>query len=142
MKNHSNIFQTVLKLLIMLLFSNTLSAQQTHFSQYFSNPLELNPALTGYFEGRFRLSSVYRSQWAQDGNPFITVAASAETRLLHDRTKGKLGIGVLFNSDRSNNSAYAISSGGLSLAYNIPIDDNERIELERCSINISKRRNV
>lgn len=121
--------KTVIPVIAILCLAITSYAQQTHFSQYFSNPLELNPALTGYYEGGIRLSSVHRRQWAQDGNPFITVAASAETRLLKESAKGKLGIGMMFNSDRSNNDVYSINSGGFSVAYNIPIDQDERIEL-------------
>ena len=37
--------------------------QDPHFSQFFSSPLTLNPALTGKFDGVFRAAGNYRDQW-------------------------------------------------------------------------------
>ena len=108
---------------------NHVTAQQYHFSQYFSSPLSINPALTGYYDGTIRVTSVYRNQWSQDGNPFNTVAASAETRLFQQKIDGKLGIGLMFNSDKSNGDALSTNIGTFSAAYNLPLDADGNIEL-------------
>jgi len=53
-------------LLTLLLFPGIVSvslAQDPNFSQFFASPLTLNPALTGKFDGNFRLAGNYRNQW-------------------------------------------------------------------------------
>ncbi len=49
-------------------------AQDVHFSQYFNSPLTLCPSNTGNFDGDWRVSANYRSQWSQIGKPFLTEA--------------------------------------------------------------------
>lgn len=115
--------------IILIGFCNYLNAQQYHFSQYFSSPLSVNPALTGYFDGNLRLTSVYRNQYAGDNNPFTTVSASAETKILQNTTLGKLGIGLMINSDRSNNNALSTNTASFSIAYNLPLDAEGNVEL-------------
>ena len=49
-----------------------------HFSQYYVYPSWLNPALTGAFDGDYRVSGIYRNQWNSIGSPFSTPGVSAE----------------------------------------------------------------
>ena len=44
------------------------------------NPVYLNPALTGNFEGDWRFSANQRSQWRSVSRPFNTIGISAENR--------------------------------------------------------------
>ena len=49
---------------LMTVFSATIAlAQDRHFSQFYSSPLTLNPALTGAFDGKYRVGTNYRDQW-------------------------------------------------------------------------------
>lgn len=69
--------------------STDLNAQDTHFSQYFSSPLQTNPALTGQINGNVRLNSLYRTQWnAFSKDAFSTQSFSADGRL------GSFGLGL------------------------------------------------
>jgi len=48
-------------------------SQDIHFTQFYASPLTLNPSLTGYFDGDWRISTNYRNQWrAIGGYPFTT----------------------------------------------------------------------
>lgn len=55
------------RLLTLLLFvtgAQALRAQvDPHFTQYYVYPSWLNPALTGAFDGDYRISGIYRNQW-------------------------------------------------------------------------------
>lgn len=53
-------------------------AQDIHFSQFYMNPVYLNPALTGNFDGDWRFSGNQRSQWRSVSRPFNTIGLSAE----------------------------------------------------------------
>ena len=86
----------------LILFSAFAEAQDPHFSQYHSSPLTLNPAMTGFFEGDFRLSGNYRQQWWSLGTPFITGTVSYEQRIMKAKLKNDVfGIGVLGLYDQS-----------------------------------------
>ena len=54
--------------------------QDIHFSQFNMNPVYLNPALTGNFDGDWRFTGNQRSQWRAVSRPYNTVAMSAENR--------------------------------------------------------------
>ena len=103
--------------------------QQYLYSQYFANPLSINPALTGHFEGSYRFSSITRSQWAEDGNPFRSLGVSFEKALLESSSSGKLGIGLLASSDNSNMDAFSVKRAALSVAYNMELDAEGNVEL-------------
>src|ERR1041385_2662566 len=49
---------------IFIFSANNFFAQDIHFSQFNENPMHINPAYTGMFDGLFRVTMNYRSQWA------------------------------------------------------------------------------
>lgn len=69
--------------LLWLLVGLSASGQDIHFSQFHLNPVYLNPALTGNFEGHWRFSGNQRSQWRSVSRPYNTIALSAENREEH-----------------------------------------------------------
>jgi len=116
-------------LLTLLLFTSLASAslaQDPNFSQFFASPLTLNPALTGKFDGIFRVAGNYRNQWPSINNAFVTKTASADVHLL----KGYLsdidrwGIGALFMNDQNGNGALVSNVFSLSTAYHKGLDED------------------
>ncbi|MEL7020288.1 MAG: PorP/SprF family type IX secretion system membrane protein [Bacteroidota bacterium] len=71
-------------LLIFFLFVAPfqLVAQDPYFAQFYTSPMQLNPAMIGVYEGQFRLAINYREQWGSilGDNPFRTMAASFDAR--------------------------------------------------------------
>lgn len=63
--------------------AQALHAQDPRFSQYYASPWNLNPALNGVFNGKWRATVNYRDQWGSflSPVPFRTYAASFEHRL-------------------------------------------------------------
>lgn len=103
-----------------LVLSVSAVAQDVHFTQYFSSPLTLNPALTGMVQCDLRLATNYRSQWSSvSSNPYITGSLSYDMATM----KGKLnngdavGIGVIMLYDKSGLGALTNITAGLSAAY-------------------------
>lgn len=73
------VVKTAWLMLVILGAGRPLSAQtDPHFSQYYVYPAWLNPALTGSFDGDYRLSGIYRTQWGNISSPFSTAGLSAE----------------------------------------------------------------
>ena len=75
--------------LAMLSSVNTASAQDIHFSQFFNCPLQLNPALTGPFNGDMRGVVIYKDQWrsVSAASPYKTVSASFDMRMMQKKWK-------------------------------------------------------
>lgn len=96
-------------------------AQDHHFTQFYAAPLQLNPALTGAFDGKYRVGGVYRDQWrALLDQPYQTFAFGADMRFAMNQTgsaKDKLGVGITFMNDRVNQIGFSTTQLGVSAAY-------------------------
>ncbi len=100
---------STLKLLkIILIFSIlsglhiSLHAQDVYFSQFFLNPVYMNPAYAGTMKVP-RAGVQYRNQWPAMNNAYTTYFASFDTYL----PKIKSGIGVLLFKDDQGNGIYS-----------------------------------
>lgn len=102
-------------------------AQDFHFSQFNQAPLVLNPALTGQFEGSYRFTGIYRSQWASISVPYTTAAFSVDAHdFLHIED---LGMGVDINYDQSGDAQLGTFQIHLSGAYTIAVGNTGKNKL-------------
>jgi type IX secretion system PorP/SprF family membrane protein len=110
-------------LLLIVVANNSLFAQDPHFSQFYSSPLTLNPAMTGVFAGETRLAMTYRNQWRTVSTPFTTATVACDFQLLNDRIGNDLfGIGFVGTIDQSNNQGLKANFLSVSTAYSKSID--------------------
>lgn len=103
-----------------LALSNTSDAQDVHFSQYFTSPMTLNPALTGLTQSDFRLAANYRNQWSSVNNaPYTTATISYDMASMRGQFDNGdyLGFGVLGLFDRAGTGLLQNVTIGLSAAY-------------------------
>lgn len=103
-----------------------LPAQDPNFSQFFASPLTLNPALTGKFDGLFRVAGNYRNQWPTINNAFTTATVSADFHLLRSGLPeiDRWGLGVLGFTDRNGNGALTNNYLSVSTAYHKGLDED------------------
>src|SRR4051812_36563509 len=101
-------------------------AQDPNFSQFFVSPLTLNPALTGKFDGVFRIAGNYRNQWPSINNAFVTATASVDASVLKNRIPefDQFGVGVMAFTDKSGNGVLQHNYIALSTAYHKALDEN------------------
>jgi type IX secretion system PorP/SprF family membrane protein len=113
-------------LAILFSLSTSIIAQDPNFSQFFASPLTLNPALTGKFDGLFRVAGNYRNQWPTINNAYTTKTASADFHLLRNQVPDidRWGFGVLAITDANGNGALKTNSFALSTAYHKGLDEN------------------
>ena len=118
--------KTLQTLLLFLIISSGLRAQDPHFSQFFSSPLTLNPAYTGKFDGNFRVAGNYRNQWPTINNAFTTATASFDMPIMTNRLPefDTWGVGILALNDQSGNKILNNNFIGLSTAYHKGLDAN------------------
>lgn len=84
--------------------------QDYSFSQFYANPLYVNPSLAGASECS-ELHIGYRNQWPALGKSFVNTSASADFNI--DRISG--AVGVLINSDRAGEGG--LKNLGVNLIY-------------------------
>lgn len=105
-----------------------LQAQNIHFSRYDFQPLLLNPANSGSYYGSFRVTAIYRDQWANLlPNRFSTPAISIDAPLgIAFRDQDWIGIGVSFYQDKAG--AGKLTTTGFSgyLSYHLALDKKQK----------------
>ncbi|MCY1718830.1 PorP/SprF family type IX secretion system membrane protein [Prolixibacteraceae bacterium Z1-6] len=105
--------------LVFILGINCVNGQDVSFSQFYSNPLYLNPAFAGSV-GVPRFALQYRNQWQSFSNAFNSYSAAADFPV--ERLSGGLGINVI-NDAQANG---ALNSYMVSAAYAVHLRVNEK----------------
>ncbi len=103
---------------------SVVQAQDPVYSQFYSNPLELNPALAGV-SGGTRIGLNYRNQWPNLNANYTTYAISAD----HYFTNFNSGLGAALSYD---NSAYGIIrtiNAEIAYAYQLQTRNDAKIRL-------------
>lgn len=110
--------------IICCLWINRTSGQDPHFSQYFASPLTLNPAMTGYIDGDYRVSGNFRQQWFSLGAPFVTTTLSFDTKLMQTRIRENdaLAAGIMALYDESLSGGFVSVNIAASGAYHKALD--------------------
>lgn len=116
----------LLKLIIILVIApaGVVLGQDAHFSQFYGTPLQVNPAQTGVFDGTFRASNNYRSQWSGLGKGYSTMHLSMDAPV----GKGELGtnffgVGLLLYQDAAGSAGFKSTIIEGSLSYVTALDD-------------------
>jgi type IX secretion system PorP/SprF family membrane protein len=95
-------------------------AQDPHLTMFYNAPMQLNPALTGVFDGNYRMNALYRGQWGEilrdeSVRQFRTIAAGADFRL--PINKNAIGLGVAVMNDKAAQSEFGTTRAGFSMSY-------------------------
>lgn len=120
-KNLTNINSTQMKkhilILIVLFWGINGFAQDPEFTQYYANPIYLNPAFAGSSYGpRFALN--YRNQWPSISGGFVTYAASYDQHF--DALSGGLGLQVVY--DKAGDGDLSTTMGSLMYSYMLRVN--------------------
>lgn len=115
----------ILLLLSVIFFTLTLSAQDQIFSQFYSAPLQVNPAFAGNtYTPRVALN--YRNQWSGWGGiAYETYAASYDQFI----EEANIGVGILALTDQAGGGLFRISKIGGFFAYRAKVNDNFFLKL-------------
>lgn len=104
-------------LLLCLITLVPLRAQDIHFSHVDSDPMLLNPAYAGFFNGKGRFGMMYRNQWASVSIPYQTIALTGEMALLRiDGNRYGLSLGASVFNDNAGTLSYGTTSAHLALS--------------------------
>lgn len=96
---------------IIFFSKNNAQAQDLHFSQFYNSPLNVNPGLTGVFNGDKRVVGSYRNQWASVPVPWTTYSVAYDQKIyLKNFDRFYLNAGGLINYDRQGDSNIALTN--------------------------------
>jgi type IX secretion system PorP/SprF family membrane protein len=83
-----------------------------HFTQNYTYPMYVNPALTGSSDGEYRVSAIYRSQWGNISNPYRTTGVSFDAR-----TNRNIAVGINLLNQSAGDAGFNYLSTYASFAY-------------------------
>lgn len=101
---------------VAVFMSNTAQAQDPAFSQFYANPLYLNPAFAGSNDCP-RANLNYRDQWPGIGRTYITTSASFDQ---HINSIGG-GLGILVAQDRAGSGNLNTTHLALQYSYRLKV---------------------
>lgn len=116
----------IILFLTFLGFAFSGKTQDPHFSQFFSSPLTLNPALTGKFDGNLRAAANYRNQWPALNNVYTTYTGSVDFRIMksHIPETDTWGVGILGLSDKAGGGVLTNNYLSVSTSYHKSLDED------------------
>lgn len=118
---------TLITVAVLFVYAQGSFSQDIHLSQYYASPQNLNPALTGVFDGDYRFAANQKTQWASVTVPYKTLSGAFDTRLFGSSLKnGMLGGGIILNNDKAGDSKLGMMQASGSLSYTIKADADAR----------------
>jgi len=125
MKKNQNIV-----LIILLTISSYCYGQDPSFSQFFSSPLNINPALTANINADWRLISNLRDQWIGPASPYMTGSISFDRKIMQDKVAGVeegnvMGVGGMLMFDHAMGGVAKSMWASLDFSYQIKLIDAE-----------------
>lgn len=131
------ISRLLILVLVFALVGKDAMAQDPRFSQYNASPQTLNPAMTGLFNGTYRVTAIYRSQWrsilGDEATPlFRTFSGSADMRFGGiGQMNDAFGFGFVFLNDQAGEAQFGTNQINMSFAYHKSLsrDGNQYLTL-------------
>jgi type IX secretion system PorP/SprF family membrane protein len=112
----------ILVCITSLAFVNDAKAQDPAFSQFFANPLYLNPAMAGS-DICPRISLNHRNQWPGIGKTYVTYSAS------YDQYVDKLGGGIGFGIAKDVSGAGDLNTTHINASYSYRLRVNKKLTI-------------
>jgi type IX secretion system PorP/SprF family membrane protein len=107
-----NIFSLSTLLILALVSLKGFAQVDPHFTQYYIYPSWTNSALTGAFDGSYRVSGIFRTQWGNISAPYSTQGLAADFT-----TDKNLNYGVSLINQTAGNGGYRYNTVYGNIAY-------------------------
>ena len=117
--------------ILSLIVTRSLNAQDPSFSQFFSSPLNINPALTANINADWRLISNLRDQWIGPASPYVTGTISYDSKIMQNKVPNVetenniMGVGGMLMFDYAMSGVVKSTYASLNLSYNIKIIEDD-----------------
>lgn len=113
MKNNQiKVYCLIMACVCLLASLRSVAQTDPHFTQNYTFPMYVNPALAGSSDGEYRVSSIFRTQWGNISNPYRTVGLSFDTR-----TNKNIALGVNVLNQSAGDAGFNYLTSSISVAY-------------------------
>jgi type IX secretion system PorP/SprF family membrane protein len=109
-------FKVALMSVVMMIPTTTLKAQDPEFTQFYANPLYLNPAFAGTARCP-RVAMNYRNQWPALSGTFVTTSVSYDQHV--ESIYG--GLGLLVTNDRAGMATLNTTNVSAIYSYQLKV---------------------
>ncbi len=115
------------KTTLLLIFLSIImaDAQDVHYSQFYNSPFNINPALTGIFNGDARFNASLREQWRSVPVPWTTASFQYDRKFYPKKSdKGFFAGGILYNYDRQGDASINLNNINITGSYTSLLSEN------------------
>lgn len=117
-------FNKALTYCVLCLFAIQSFAQDIHFSNFYTNTLNVTPADAGFFTGKSRFCLAYRDQYRTVADPYQTFSANFDGKYTKRQWNYIIGYGMLINYDMAGDADYTTVQFGIPLAQHFRLVGN------------------
>ena len=123
----------ILLVMSIMMFVKWAQAQDPSFSQFFSSPLNVNPALTARINSDWRVISNFRDQWLGPASPYATGTISYDTKILQNKIpnvheeKNLIGVGAMLMYDYAMDGIMKSTYASANLSYSVVLADGPAV---------------
>jgi type IX secretion system PorP/SprF family membrane protein len=113
--------------IVLVVQATMVLGQDPSFSQFFSSPLNINPALTARINAKWRVISNIRDQWIGPASPYASATISYDTRALEKQMSENtvFGVGGMLMYNSSMRGIHKASFASLNLSYNVLLSEGD-----------------
>lgn len=127
---HSYLIKNILLIFSLILKHNTTIAQDIHYTQFYADPLRLNPATTGAFNADYRIGLNARQQWKSVTTPYRTASTYAELGILSNSQQTNwAGVGLYLLHDDAGDGILTTNEIRTNIAVHQPIGQQVSISM-------------
>ncbi|MBI4931787.1 MAG: PorP/SprF family type IX secretion system membrane protein [Bacteroidetes bacterium] len=121
-QNSKELFLLTFELFLFCLFCLLPTAycfsQDIHFSQFYMNPLAMNPANAGADRNEMQAILNYKDQWRSVASPYKTIALSCDKRIQKKKSAMDFwAVGINFFNDKAGDINMKTFQANISAAY-------------------------
>jgi len=100
-------------------------AQDVHFTMFHVAPTVINPAAAGVFDGTFRASANFKTQWGSIANPYNTFSFTGEGALFKNKGRNAhMGVALNAYRDVAGTTNFGTTKINLSVSSILYMNDN------------------
>lgn len=114
--NIQSLHRIVISVALFFVFPGENVAQDIHFSQFDASPLNINSALSGNFNGDYRIVANHKNQWEYFTNAYTTYSLSADSRVT-GLGMAMLGYGLLLNADNAGDANFGTTEISVPISF-------------------------
>jgi type IX secretion system PorP/SprF family membrane protein len=116
---------------VFVLIAIQSKAQDPSFSQFFSSPLNINPALTANINADWRAIANFRNQWIGPASPYITGTISYDAKMFQKKIPNVendgnvFGLGGMLMYDKAMGGVVKSSYASMDVSYKVKLSSGE-----------------